>query len=76
MLMSLRIDLHNPGYRFFFVVKRDAENGAICPKQIIFQEKLDICYVTESLLIETSEVLQRYIILFDPFAGFCEYVAC
>ena len=25
----------------------------------IFQEKLDICYVTESLLIETSEVLQR-----------------
>ena len=52
MLMSLRIDLHNPGYRFFFVDKRDAENGAICPKQIIFQEKLNICYLTESLLIE------------------------
>ena len=40
------------GFSFFFLVaKRDAENGAICPKQIIFQEKLNICY-QQSLLIE------------------------
>jgi hypothetical protein len=56
--MSLLIDLHNPGYRGFFIAKRDAENGAICPKQIIFQEKLNICYLRVSSL-KTSEVLQR-----------------
>ena len=36
----------------FFLAKRDEQNGAISPTQIIFLEKLNICYLTESLLIE------------------------
>ena len=32
------------------LAKRDEQNGAISPTQIIFLEKL--CYLTESLLIE------------------------
>ena len=35
-----------------FLAKRDEQNGAISPTQIIFLEKLNICYLTESLLIE------------------------
>ena len=74
--MSLLIDLHNPGYLGFFIAKRDAENGAICPKQIIFQEKLSICYLTESLLIENIWSSSKVRILFEWFSGFCENVAC
>jgi hypothetical protein len=36
----------------FFSAKRDEQNGAISPTQAIFLEKLNICYLTESLLIE------------------------
>ena len=39
----------------FLVAKHDAENRAISPAQIIFQEKLNICYLTESLLIENIQ---------------------
>ena len=39
-------------FGFFLVAKRDEQNGAISPTQRIFQEKRNICYLTESLLIE------------------------
>ena len=42
-------------FLFFLVAKRDAPNGPISPTQKIFQEKLNICYLTESLLIENRK---------------------
>ena len=42
-------------FSFFFLAKRDEQNGAISPTQIIFLEKLNICYLTESLLIENIQ---------------------
>ena len=61
---------------FFLVAKHDAENGPISPAQIIFQEKLNICYLTESLLIENIRSSSKVNDLFECFSGFCENVAC
>ena len=61
-------------FRVFLVAKRDAQKGAISPKQIIFQEKLNICYLTESLLIEniwSSSKVNDFIWMFICFLWKC-----
>ena len=41
--------LHFP---VFFLAKRDEQNGAISSTHILFLEKMNICYLTKSLVIE------------------------
>ena len=63
-------------FQIFLLAKRDEQNGAISLTQIIFLEKMNICYLTESLVIENIRSSSKVNYFIWMLFLFCENVAC